>query len=233
MGKDNIYSIEGTSLLGGQIVIVRALWDEIPDESHRSQALYIARFAIVKGYRLNAENLLTSVGFANVSKDYIGVALIHKKEDGTSAGFRYMFKTEEVLGSYYKEEPVPLPETLLTAEKRDELHNKFWTLLKENRGEDAIKLIPGIVSERQTALFYDSFEDLYKQVAGLENQGFSHIFFLGNQGGGRLFNLFYNAGNNNIQGVFYLTIHEVKGDSSVVAMNFIPMNFSPEAMNQL
>ena len=107
--KGSSYEIEGTGLLEGKVFIVRAIVAHMPSEADRPDALNIAQFALVQGYRTNAQHFRFLDQFAVVDMQNVGVALIYKKSDASVAGYRFMFNSQEVLGSEYAEGTMNLP----------------------------------------------------------------------------------------------------------------------------
>ncbi|MDC7223323.1 MAG: hypothetical protein PQJ60_06245 [Spirochaetales bacterium] len=216
---DQSFQIEGTGLLEGRIFIVRVLYDEMPSQENYDDALKIAQFALVKGYRNNAKNFRFLDQFSEVSMEHIGVALIY--QNGLkSTGYRFMFQTEEVLGEKYKEGIIEIPHDLTSDYSVEAMGEKYWQYLK-NKNTEAIydQFIPEVMAQLSKEDFLVSIEELYKYVKPLEYKNFSHSLFLGNNMGGRLFNYFYWVEENDSKGFLTLTLIDRDDEVSVIGLN--------------
>ena len=222
---DTSYKIEGTGLLEGKVFIVRALWDRMPGETDYNEALRIAQFALVKGYRNNAKGIRFYDQFAQVDMEHIGVALIYK-DTFEDKGYRFMFSTDDVLGENLTEGEIAPPLALKDEISISNLGNEYWNMIYNNQAnkiyDNFIEEVQNQISEEQ---FIASFVRINEYVQPLTLQGFSHFVFLGNNHLGRMFNYMYWVEKEGAKGFLTLTVLDLGDSSNVIGVNVVANSF--------
>lgn len=220
------YFIEGTSIVGFSMMTVRVLCDYVPSEENYDDALRVAQFALVKGYRNNAHNLRYFNGFPEISTEYIGVALINKTETNT-VGYRFMFTTDEVLVDGMEEGTIPLPQNLEDEEDIVNLGEEYWEYVTNNDSAEVYNLFPADVKSQYTQRnFNEAFNTVSEIAQNIEYIGYSHYIFIGNNRFGPLYKYnYWVRDNNGSYGFLSLTVSGKNSDGAVIGLDLNTSSF--------
>jgi len=216
------YIVEGTGLLEGKIFIVRAIVDHVPSAADRSDAINIAQFALVQGYRANSQRFRFLDQFAEVDMGHIGVALIYRKSDVSATGFRFMFTDAEILGKDYTEGKIDLPASYSKEPSDLELAKTVWNKLANAEYEELYNLMS---AEFRSSMSFNDFkvksQKLNRVIEDCELQSFSHFIFIGHTKAGATFNLFYWVQNtkNKIYGLLTVEVGDRPPRPKIVGLD--------------